>query len=175
MTFATANRPRWYQSRLILPTPVLGAAQPFQAQYGNLAATNTAWAAADKALFIPFTPAIGFTVTGLWYIGGTATPNSDIGIYLNDGTLLVSTGVSASANGVVSRSVSLQLRSGVAYYWALMLSATTAGGVHSFGTANSRTGILQASTQNPLATGPTFAVLSGTNPVPVGGIDVLTG
>lgn len=125
------------------------------------------WGAANQAVYVPMSLPGPYLVKFVWWGNGNAVAgNVDCGVLTPGGALMFSCGSTAQAGTSVIQSVTLGtavwLDAGQ-YYLSLSASSTTAkfGGLNG---AQPRTfnvaGLLQAATQVPLATSPTFATAS---------------
>lgn len=123
---------------------------------------NNAWPAANRALFVPFVIHEPFVVQKMAvYNATTAAGNVDIGIYTEDGTLLVSSGSTAMAGTSTQQtfSISKTLAPG-RYYMAIAFSSTSAI-LRASTTSLASTqlsGVLQMASAFPLPATATFAV-----------------
>jgi hypothetical protein len=119
------------------------------------------WPTANLAIFLPLSLPSPFRVLSGWWInGGTVAGNVDVGVYGLDGSLIVSAGSTAQSGTNVPQSATLAetLLSPGAYYLAMSASSTSAiFQRHSYTNGQQAYGTLQAASQLPLATLPTFA------------------
>lgn len=125
--------------------------------------TNGTWPSANRALYVPFGIPAPFRITRFWYaINSVPTGNVDLGVYAPDGTLIVSCGSTAAAGtgGVLTfiTPTATTLPPG-SYYMACAFSSASnnlQAGAPSVVMLQSA-GVVQAASQVPLATAPTFA------------------
>jgi hypothetical protein len=105
----------------------------------------------------------------VWWRNGTAVAgNVDCGVFALDGTLIVSCGSTAQSGTSNFQIVTVTetLLAPGAYYLALAASSTSAQFQrNTYTLAEELGGILQAASQLPLATLPTFANASGYQPI----------
>lgn len=96
--------------------------------YAALVPGTSAWPAANRALYVPFTVTDQTWVRRLWTMSGNATGNVDLGIYGADWTRLVSTGSQAqgATNTVNFYSVTAICLPPGRYYLAEAYASTTA-------------------------------------------------
>lgn len=128
----------------------------------NANGSSTAWPSANRAMFVPIWLPGPFKLASFFCVNGsTATGNIDMGIYGTDGTLIASKGSTAQ-----SGTSTLQILTITAvmlppgrYYMAISASSTSTTFISRTPATNIqwRIGMLQAATQVPLATAPTFA------------------
>lgn len=142
----------------------------------TVAATSQVWPSANLAIYIPFAVEAPYHVRMVWWANGTTTiaGNVDVGVYGDDGTLLLSAGSTAQATATVCQSVTLGtevLLSPGAYYMAMSSSSGTA----TFMQANTTLryvqtfGGAQQATALPLPATATFAAFAQAR-IPVFGI-----
>jgi len=134
-----------------LPTNALGGA---------------AWPTNNLGIFVPFNLPCPFVVRAAFcHNSTTASGNLDIGVFSQDGALLVSKGSTAMSGTSTLQILTLTetlLQPG-AYYMAMSSSTTVAifnRWAYSATSGQRHLGILQASSQLPLATNPTLATPS---------------
>jgi hypothetical protein len=127
---------------------------------------STAWPSANRAIYVPFYLPASFTLASMFsYNGATATGNIDLGVYGVDGTLIASKGATAQSGTStlqILTMASLILLPPGRYYMAMSASSTSStvfARTPNVATQQ-RMGILQAASQNPLATGPTLATVA---------------
>lgn len=138
---------------------------------GSTGNTSTAWPVANLSVLVPFVVPYTITVRELmWYSGATATGNIDLGIYGADASTLV-----ASMGGFVYNGGTSQQRQTTTftdkvltpglYYMAISLSSTS-GTVGAVANGNAlvfaAAGVLQATSNYPLATGITPTAMAQT-------------
>lgn len=103
-----------------------------QASYGAPGAA--AWPVANLAIYIPLTIPWYYECKRLfWVNGSTAGGNSDIGIYNEEGTRIISSGTTVNAGAGLPQYVTatILLNPGQ-YYVGYVMSITTASRVHAF-------------------------------------------
>lgn len=165
-----------FNSRLVLPATVtawsLESLMAGNAIAGIDTATSGTWPVANKAVFYPFVLAEPGIVTGFFLLNGaTVSGNVDMGLYLPNGTRLVSAGSTAQSGTSVIQifnTTDMLLGPGL-YYWALALDNTTGTTVR-VAAGGRGNGIYQQTTAFPLPSSATFAVFSGTSVTPICGV-----
>ena len=66
----------------------------------RLGVANVAWPSANVGIFVPVTVPEPMTITKMWWVNqNVAACNLDIGIFLEDGTLVISSGTTAMSGG----------------------------------------------------------------------------
>jgi hypothetical protein len=138
---------------------------------------SAGWSSGNRAIYIPFALPSPFVVRSIWcHNGATAAGNIDLGVLGLDGSLIFSIGTTAQAGTNTFQIVTVTERvlAPGAYYFACVASTSSSTFFrHTYGTAARLVGgILQAASQLPLTTLPTFAT-TGDN-VPVMGIASIT-
>lgn len=82
----------------IHPFSVEGIAIPLGSQTGGSTPGSAAWPAANDAIFVPFVIQYPVLIKRLFSLnGGTASGNIDVGIYTQDGILIISAGSTAQS------------------------------------------------------------------------------
>jgi hypothetical protein len=166
----------------LLP-PVISIASP-HAFGGSMichtlqASASATWPTNNLGIFIPFSLPAPYVVRSLYSVNGaTASGNLDMGIFALDGTLIVSKGSTAQSGTDTLQilSVTATLLSPGRYFVALSSSTTAATFYRNpYGAAGQGVGgILQASSQLPLANLPTFATPANSY-VPLCGLASIT-
>ena len=126
---------------------------------------STAWPSNNRAIYHPISIPCPFTVRSVWSLNGASVSgNIDIGVLSLDGALIVSSGATAQAGTSTLQIITVTntvLAPG-AYYIAMSASSTSATVTrHAYGVAGQRVaGIVQADSQNPLTSLPTFATIA---------------
>jgi hypothetical protein len=128
-------------------------------------------------VYIPFVLPCPFVVRSIWaFNGATAAGNIDLGVLSQDGSLIFSIGTTAQAgtNAFQIVTVTERVLSPGPYYFACVNSGSTGTFFrHTYGNAGKVVGgCLQAASQLPLTSNPTWATI--TDNVPVMGISSLT-
>ena len=125
--------------------------------------SSFAWPSANRALFVPIWLPAPFLLKSMFAVNGTtATGNIDLGVYGVDGSLIASKGSTAQSGTSTLQILSLTtpiILSPGRYFMAISASSTSATFIGRTPTTQilRRFGLLQAASQVPLATGPTFA------------------
>jgi len=128
--------------------------------------TSTAWPVANKAIFVPFWLPTTFYLASMFVMNGTVVSgNIDLGVFSVDGEKIVSKGATAQAGTSTLQILTMTATLGPGmYYMAVSADNTTAtvlaGGLGGNLYWAQQLGLLEAATQNPLATNPTFATLA---------------
>lgn len=126
---------------------------------------SAVWPAANRAILIPFRPSSRYLARRMFvHNGATVSGNIDLGIYNDDGTLLVSSGSTAQAGVSVMQYVDITdtwLAPG-AYYLALAVDNTTATVFRGLASVmvGRIAGMLQATTAFPLPARPTLETVA---------------
>lgn len=138
----------------------------------------TAWATANKAIFIPYSVGGIVTVKKMFVVNGTVSGNIDVGIYDRNGVRLVSIGSTAQAGASVIQEFDIAdttLGPGL-YYLACAMDNNT-GQVELVGPGSAQgksMGIFEMTSAFALPATATFASLSGTVRVPFIGAHLRT-
>lgn len=157
-----------FPTQVVMPTHIsvysqFSAAASYPALVGGGAAgSSQPWPTANRGLYLPIFLPAPFLVASFFCLNGTtATGNIDMGLYTYDGALIVSKGSTAQSgtSAVQILSVTATLVAPGRYYMAISASSSSATFIARTPvvTLQQRLGILEAATQLPLATAPTFA------------------
>jgi len=125
--------------------------------------SSFAWPSANRAMFLPIHLPAPFLLKSFFAVNGTtATGNIDLGVYGVDGTLIASKGSTAQSGTSTLQILTLAtpiILSPGRYFMAVSASSTSTTfiGRTPATLILRRFGVLQAASQVPLATGPTFA------------------
>lgn len=127
----------------------------------------TAWPAANVALFVPFVVPEPVTVTKLWWANtSTVSGNLDIGLFSENGTLVVSSGSTAMATTNVAQTVDIADTVLARGRWYLGLACdTTAANIYCFTPAAGicqALGVVRQTSAFPLASNANPAVFAVT-------------
>lgn len=132
------------------------------------ALASATWPAADRSILCPVTVTDTITVRKLWVKNGTAVAgNLDLGIYdATATTLIASTGevLQAGTSAIQSQSITATVLAPGSYYMALASDSGSSTFMRAAPGASAQRikhfGLLQASTNSPLASSPTLAILA---------------
>lgn len=100
------------------------------ANYSPNVPASTVHPATNRAIFVPFSITGRYPVTKVWWTNGaTISGNVDVGVYSDDGALILHAGTTAQATANVIQSVTLAtavVLNPASYYMALEASSATA-------------------------------------------------
>ena len=134
-----------------------------------------AWPSANLAIFVPWRVVAPTWARRVWYASGNATGNVDVGIYRDDGSLVVSSGATAQGSTNVVNFINItdtQIPPGD-YFLALSCASASAQPYRSNNGGFSRSqGVCQMAAAHPLPATATFAA-AGQDYMPFFGISTI--
>ena len=134
-----------------------------------------AWPSANLAIFVPWRVVAPTWARRVWYASGNATGNVDVGIYRDDGSLVVSSGATAQGSGNVVNFINItdtRIPPGD-YFLGISFASATAQPFRNTTALFSRVqGVCQMAAAHPLPATATFAA-AGQDYIPFFGVSTI--
>jgi len=155
--------------------PMIATLDALSAVTASGSVGGAAWPGANLAIFVPWRVTARTWVCRVWYLSANATGNVDVGIYRDDGSLVVSSGATAQGSTNVVNFINItdtQIPPGD-YFLALSCASASAQPYRSNNGGFSRSqGVCQMAAAHPLPATATFAV-AGQDYIPFFGISTI--